>query len=114
MNPAWSAVLSTALAGLAQGLVVTLAAVGVFSLFTLDQLSGLKRLGSDIVDRNRRDSLQLIRIQDDISQLGLALRDAATGCWAWRQRPEARIGPSFTPSQPMSRGDRSPAGCWVP
>jgi signal transduction histidine kinase len=58
---------------------VTLAAVGVFSLFTLDQLSGLKRLGSDIVDRNRRDSLQLIRIQDDISQLGLALRDMAEG-----------------------------------
>lgn len=61
------------------GLVVTLGAVGLFSLFTLGQLSGLKRLGSDIVDRNRRDSLQLIRIQDDVAQLGLALRDIAEG-----------------------------------
>ena len=61
------------------GLVVTLGAVGVFSLFTLDQLAGLRRLGSDIVDRNRRDSLQLIRIQDDVAQLGLALRDMAEG-----------------------------------
>lgn len=61
------------------GLVVTLGAVGVFSLFTLDQLAGLQRLGSDIVDRNRRDSLQLIRIQDDVAQLGLALRDMAEG-----------------------------------
>jgi signal transduction histidine kinase len=61
------------------GLVITLAAVTVFSLFTLDQLAGLRRLGSDIVDRNRRDSLQLIRIQDDVAQLGLALRDIAEG-----------------------------------
>jgi signal transduction histidine kinase len=61
------------------GLVVTLAAVGLFSYYTLEQLSGLKRLGSDIVDRNRRDSLQLIRIQDDVAQLGLALRDMAEG-----------------------------------
>lgn len=61
------------------GLLVTLAAVGTFSFFTLQQVEELRRLGSDIVDRNRRDSLQLIRIQDDVSQLGLALRDMAEG-----------------------------------
>lgn len=61
------------------GLLVTLAAVGTFSFFTLRQVEELRRLGSDIVDRNRRDSLQLIRIQDDVSQLGLALRDMAEG-----------------------------------
>ncbi|MBI5084949.1 MAG: sensor histidine kinase [Acidobacteria bacterium] len=61
------------------GLAFTLGAVAVFSLFTLSQLSGLKRLGSDIVDRNRRDSLQLIRIQNDLAQIGLALRDMVEG-----------------------------------
>jgi len=61
------------------GLGVTLAAVCVFSWFTLGQLSGLRRLGSDIVDRNRRDSLQLIRIQSDLTELGLAMRDMAEG-----------------------------------
>ncbi len=61
------------------GLGVTLGAVGVFSWFTLGQLSGLKRLGSDIVDRNRRDSLQLIRIQSNLTELGLAMRDMAEG-----------------------------------
>ena len=61
------------------GLLVTLAAVGSFSVFTLRQVEQLRRLGSDIVDRNRRDSLQLIRIQDDVAQLGLALRDMAEG-----------------------------------
>lgn len=61
------------------GLLVTLAAVGTFSVFTLRQVEDLRRLGSDIVDRNRRDSLQLIRIQDDVAQIGLALRDMAEG-----------------------------------
>lgn len=61
------------------GLLVTLAAVGIFSVFTLRQVEDLRRLGSDIVDRNRRDSLQLIRIQDDVAQIGLALRDMAEG-----------------------------------
>ena len=61
------------------GLAVTLAAVVAYSLFTLVQLDGLRRLGSDIIDRNRRDSLQLIRIQNDLSQIGLALRDITEG-----------------------------------
>ena len=61
------------------GLAVTLVAVVAYSLFTLGQLDGLRRLGSDIVDRNRRDSLQLIRIQNDLSQIGLALRDITEG-----------------------------------
>jgi signal transduction histidine kinase len=61
------------------GLGVTLAAVAVFSLFTLVQLDGLRRLESDIVDRNRRDSLQLMRIQNDLAQIGLALRDMVEG-----------------------------------
>lgn len=59
------------------GLGVTLAAVAVYLGFTFDQVRGLQRLQTEIVDRNRRDSLQLIRIQNDLYQIGLTLREAA-------------------------------------
>ncbi len=59
------------------GLGVTLAAVAVYFGFTFDQVRGLQRLQTEIVDRNRRDSLQLIRIQNDLYQIGLTLREAA-------------------------------------
>jgi signal transduction histidine kinase len=39
------------------------------------QLSGLRRLQSDMVDRNRKDSLQLLRIQNDLNSIALAMRD---------------------------------------
>ncbi len=57
------------------GLAVTLAAVAVFSLYTLHQIAGLKDLQTSTVDRNRKDSLQLLRIQNDLHTLGLAMRD---------------------------------------
>jgi len=59
------------------GLGVTLAAVAVYFAFTLDQVRGLQRLQAETVDRNRRDSLQLVRIQNDLFQLGLALHEMA-------------------------------------
>jgi signal transduction histidine kinase len=59
------------------GLGVTLVAVAVYFGFTFDQVRGLQRLQTEIVDRNRRDSLQLIRIQNDLYQIGLTLREAA-------------------------------------
>lgn len=61
------------------GLGITLAAVAVFSLYTQRQINGLRRIATDTVDRNRRDSLQLIRIQNDLNQLGLSLRDMSEG-----------------------------------
>lgn len=57
------------------GLAVTLGAVAVFSLYALRQLEGLKDLQTRIVDRNRKDSLQLLRIQNDLNSLGLTMRD---------------------------------------
>jgi signal transduction histidine kinase len=57
------------------GLGITLAAVAVFSAFTLRQISGLRELQTNIVERNRRDTLQLIRIQSDLNFLGLAIRE---------------------------------------
>ncbi len=59
------------------GLGVTLAAVAIYFGFTLDQVRGLQRLQLETVDRNRRDSLQLVRIQNDLYQTGLALHEMA-------------------------------------
>lgn len=59
------------------GLGVTLAAVAIYFGFTLDQVRGLQRLQVETVDRNRRDSLQLVRIQNDLYQIGLALHEMA-------------------------------------
>jgi signal transduction histidine kinase len=47
----------------------------VFSIYTIVQLQGLKRLQTEIIDRNRTDSLLLLRIQNDLHALGTALRD---------------------------------------
>jgi signal transduction histidine kinase len=59
------------------GLGVTLAAVAIYFGFTLDQVRGLQRLQVETVDRNRRDSLQLVRIQNDLYQIGLTLHEMA-------------------------------------
>jgi signal transduction histidine kinase len=61
------------------GLLLTLAAVTVYSSYTLEQLAGLRELQTSTIDRNRRDSLQLLRMQNDLNQVGLALRDMAEG-----------------------------------
>ena len=61
------------------GLVVTLVAVGVFSWFSLVQIAGLRDLQTRVVDRNRRDSLQLLRIQSNLNSLAIAIRDMISG-----------------------------------
>jgi signal transduction histidine kinase len=61
--------------GLLLGLIITLAAVVAYSFYMTVQLSGLRALQSEMVDRNRRDSLQLLRVQNDLNSLGLAMRD---------------------------------------
>jgi signal transduction histidine kinase len=55
--------------------VITLATVVTYSWYISGQISGLRRLQTDLTDRNRRDSLQLLRIQNDLNQLALAMRD---------------------------------------
>jgi signal transduction histidine kinase len=57
------------------GLVITLAAVVGVSWYLTRQISGLRALQTDLADRNRVDSLQLLRIQNDLNSLGLAMRD---------------------------------------
>jgi signal transduction histidine kinase len=61
--------------GLYLGLVVTILAVLAYGAYITVQFAGLRKLQSELVDRNRRDSLQLLRIQNDLNSLGLAMRD---------------------------------------
>ncbi len=61
--------------GLLLGLIVTLAAVVAYSGYITHQISGLRDLQNNLVDRNRKDSLQLLRIQNDLNSLALAMRD---------------------------------------
>lgn len=61
--------------GLLIGLLITLAAVLVYAAYITAQFSGLRKLQSEMVDRNRKDSLQLLRIQNDLNSAGLAMRD---------------------------------------
>jgi signal transduction histidine kinase len=61
--------------GLLFGLIITLAAVVVYSFYITVQLAGLRKLQSEMVDRNRKDSLQLLRVQNDLNSVALAMRD---------------------------------------
>jgi signal transduction histidine kinase len=57
------------------GLIVTLAAVVAYSAYITWQVAGLRTLQSELIDRNRKDSLQLLRIQNDLNLLAVAMRD---------------------------------------
>ena len=57
------------------GMVLTLLAVVAYSWYVGTRISGLRAVQTEMTDRNRRDSLQLLRIQNDLNSLGLAMRD---------------------------------------
>lgn len=57
------------------GLIITLAAVTAYSIYITRQIQGLRELQRDLGDRNRQDSLQLLRMQNDLNSLALAMRD---------------------------------------
>ncbi|MEQ1884888.1 MAG: histidine kinase [Bryobacteraceae bacterium] len=57
------------------GLLITLSAAMVYCGYTLWQIRGLRRLQDEAVDRNRTDSLLLLRIQNDLNSLALTMRD---------------------------------------
>jgi len=61
------------------GLIITLAAVVAYSLYITRQIAGLRQLQSGLTDRNRKDSLQLLRIQNDLNSVALAMRDMLDG-----------------------------------
>jgi signal transduction histidine kinase len=61
--------------GLYLGLFVTIVAVLAYAGYITRQFAGLRKLQSEMVDRNRKDSLRLLRIQNDLNSIGLAMRD---------------------------------------
>jgi len=61
--------------GLILGLLITLSAVVAYSAYITWQVTGLRKLQTELVDRNRKDSLQLLRIQNDLNLLAVAMRD---------------------------------------
>lgn len=65
----------SATAGLLLALAITLAAVVAYSWYVTRQISGLRELQTSITERNRKDSLQLLRIQNNLNEIGLGMRD---------------------------------------
>ncbi len=61
--------------GLLLGLFITLSAVVAYSVYITSQVAGLRKLQAELIDRNRKDSLQLLRIQNDLNLLAVAMRD---------------------------------------
>jgi len=65
----------SATAGLLLGLAVTLAVIVAYSWYVTRQISGLREVQTSITERNRKDSLQLLRIQNNLNEIGLGMRD---------------------------------------
>ena len=56
-------------------MAVTLTAVALYSGYTIAQIHGLQKRQTESIDRNRTDSLLLLRIQNNLNALALAMRD---------------------------------------
>jgi len=57
------------------GLVITLIAVTAYSWYITREIGQLRALQSGLIERNRRDSLQLLRIQNNLNTVALSMRD---------------------------------------
>jgi signal transduction histidine kinase len=57
------------------GLVFTLSVVAIYFTYTGMQLRNLRHLQAETIDRNRADSLLLLRIQNNLNSLALTMRD---------------------------------------
>jgi len=98
------------------GLIITLTAVVACSGYITWQISGLRELQKNLVDRNRRDSLQLLRIQNDLNTLALAMRDMLdnnepyplTAWTAQFQRIRADLDDAVRKEEQVAVADRTP------
>jgi signal transduction histidine kinase len=59
------------------GLLVTVGLILAFCLYTVREVASLRDEQTRISERNRLDSLQLLRIQNNLSELALSIRDMA-------------------------------------
>ena len=102
--------------GLLTGLVLTLLAVVAYSWYINTRIASLRAVQTDLTDRNRRDSLQLLRIQNDLNQLALAMRDMLdpeehyklTAWSAQFQRIRADLDDALKREQEVAVARRSP------
>lgn len=100
---------------LAAGALVSLAVVGAFAGYTLYAVTRMRQVQVEIVERNRKDSLQLIRIQSDLNALGLAMRDMLdkldgypVQAWSSQfQRIRGNLDDAFSKEALLLAGNRS-------
>src|SRR5262245_48277503 len=115
--------------GLLVRLVVTLAAVLADGWYITRQMAGLRTLQTDLADRNRKGSLQLLRIQNDLNTVALAMRDMIDSTeyplTAWRaqfDRVHADLDDALQKEEGLAVASRTPeqrrylassvAQCW--
>ena len=87
-----------------------------YSWYITQQISGLRRLQNNLADRNRKDSLQLLRIQNELNSLALAMRDMVdndepyplTAWTAQFQRMRTDLDDALRREQQFAFGDRTP------
>ncbi|HWE05964.1 MAG TPA: sensor histidine kinase [Rhizomicrobium sp.] len=98
------------------GLVITLLAVGIYSGYTIRQLRSLRTLQTETIDRNRTDTLLLLRIQNGLNSLALTMRDMLDEqepypltAWAPQfRRIRSDLEDAFGREEKFSLADRSP------
>lgn len=102
--------------GLFVGLIITIVAVVAYSFYITLQISRLRQLQNDLADRNRKDSLQLLRIQNELNSLALAMRDMLDNdepypLTAWSaqfQRMRTDLDDALRQEQRLALADRTP------
>jgi signal transduction histidine kinase len=99
------------------GLVVTLAMILAFCLYTVREIRALRDEQTRISERNRLDSLQLLRIQNNLSTLATEMRDMADRTESypmisWRQtfdRIKADLAHAIETERSLAPAARAPA-----
>jgi signal transduction histidine kinase len=102
---------------LVAGLVVTLAITGAYAAYTLHSVERMRAVQTETVERNRRASLQLLRIQSDLNSLALAMRDMLDNpdqmpLWAWEaplERMRVNLADAVAMEATLAEGVRNPA-----
>ena len=77
------------------GLVITLVAVVAYSAYVTHEIRGLRELQNNLINRNRKDSLQLLRIQNELNSIGMSMRD-------------------MLDTDPLDKNQRYPLTAWEP
>src|SRR3954465_8158314 len=77
---------------LVAGVALALVTGAVVGLYTFPPIRDLRNQQTEISERNRKDSLQLLRIQNDLSSLAVVMRDLADGVEPY---PVVGWGPAF-------------------